>query len=98
MVVINKKDLLKLIKQYNIKFRLQQYYFDKDRQTKEQILKQITRLNYKVVRNEPNKRWELHPLKDPKRMPKIIGLKDPPKPKKVVIKNKIPTHLKKIKV
>lgn len=66
---ILKKDLLKLVKKYNNQYRIQQYYLEKDRQSKEQIIDQLRKKNYKIVRR--GTKWELHPIKDPKRFPKI---------------------------
>lgn len=61
------KRLKELIRGYNAKFQIKGY----SKMKKEELMKALKEKNYKVHFNEKKKKHELHPIKDPRRTPKI---------------------------
>ena len=61
------KKLKELIRSYNNKFQIKGY----SKMKKEELMKALKEKNYKVHYHEKKKKHELHPIKDPRRTPKI---------------------------
>lgn len=72
---ITKKKLIDLVKKYNRLVQIKGY----SRMKKQDILDSLKDRNYKVHYNEKKKEHELHPIKDPKRAPKINNRTKMPK-------------------
>jgi len=65
-----KKDVLNaLIMKYNKQYRLKQFLEDSIRPSKDALIAELKKRNYKVVKKGGN--FELHAIADPKRFKKI---------------------------